>query len=192
MPEQEDINNFGRRSFVTWTTGLKERIQKAEELQMRQYRGLTKDGKWVYGWYCQVEKYHLIIPNEAKLLNVDPDTSGFFGYAIAGYIEVIPETLGQFTGFLDKNKTDIYEGDIIKYPNAIYKMFRAVGWEGKENGFELIVWSEKNAGFMGKDLSRLKEGYQLEEISPRYLWVLEMTKHSEIIGNKWEHPELLE
>jgi len=100
--------------------------------------------------------------------------------------------LEQFTGLLDKQGKEIYEGDIIKYPNEIYRMFRAVGWEGEIDGFELVVWSEKNIAFMGKDLNRLQEGYQLEEISPRYLWVLEMAKKSEVFGNIHQNPELLE
>ncbi len=30
--------------------------------KQRMYRGKTLDGVWVYGWYCEVEGKHVIIP----------------------------------------------------------------------------------------------------------------------------------
>ena len=63
-------------------------------MKPRLYRGLTKDGKWVYGWYVKTDFAHYIVPAE---------------YAVNWkvFVEVIPETVGQSTG-------KYWEGDIYK------------------------------------------------------------------------------
>jgi len=99
--------------------------------------------------------------------------------------------LMQYTGLKDRNGVEIYEGDIFRVPNDVYRMGREYGWKGKEDGIELVYWDEECAAFLSKDLFYLKQGIPIEQINGRYIWVLNMPAESEVIGNIYENPELL-
>jgi len=79
----------------------------------------------------------------------------------------------QYTGLTDKNGKEIYEGDIVQYnQNSSY-----------DNMDFIAKWSDDKLGFIFQSNS----GEQLVNQTPH----LNRFKHLEIVGNIFEHSELL-
>lgn len=85
---------------------------------------------------------------------------------------VIPETIGQYTGMKDKNGEKIFEGDIVKYSTTC-EIF-TVAWHGSFAEFVISELQKPNKATRGS--------------KNMYL----VNRYCEVIGNKFDNPELLE
>ena len=127
------------------------------------FRGKRKDtGEWVYGWFCPKD--------------FEPDT---FAVIDTPYIirekdllwcEVLPETVGQYTGLTDKNGKKIFEWDMVKV--------KYVGENTELNGIEIVAFHDGMFGlFWGPNRTFIPlSGFV------RYTF--------EVIGNTHDNPDL--
>jgi uncharacterized phage protein (TIGR01671 family) len=136
------------------------------------FRGQRLDnGKWIYG--------SLVVTKFKE----DKTERYFITQFLGNYTfdhEVVPETVGQFTGLLDKNGKEIYEGDIIMQENynpynyvAIYE----VVYDGESFCLKMHKGNEKT---MSNDSLCSFGWYENNKL-----------RKGKIIGNIHDNPELI-
>ena len=123
------------------------------------FKAKRKDnGKRVEGYYVYCRKRHYILPVLNKAIGFDEREDE--------WVEVIPDTLCQFTGLTDKNGQKIWENDILELQD--------------EDGYFTCEWEEDTARFVMNGDEIIVDfdnywGYQVE-----------------VIGNVFDNAELLE
>lgn len=132
---------------------------------MREYlfRGKrVDDGEWVYGSLITYADGVCFICCEDYI----PD--------VLNKYEVIPETIGQYTGLKDKNGKRIFEGDLLKTDLKI--------------PYSIVIF--KNGCFM----EQLQDdgGIFFDIFFPTDEKQQEIYKYNYVVGNIYDNPELLE
>ena len=119
------------------------------------FRGKRIDnGEWVQGYPC---RYGWIGKEKDYII---PD------YASALYTaEIDPETIGQYTGIVDKYGMKIFEGDIV--------------WNDYDNGKGKVEWDNDMAKFI---ITFSTFTIDFENIYGNEL---------DVIGNVYDHPDIL-
>ena len=131
------------------------------------FRGKRYNGEWVKGYYFKAKQ------------RVDRTTLCTYISVPHPKLKMIPsddymvdpDTVSEFTGLRDKNGKRIFEGDIVEFDVSSGKTKDTVIWDyGEYNGV---------TGFRLKKYAL----FSITETNSRYF---------EVIGNKWDNPELLE
>ena len=132
------------------------------EILFRGKDSITKS--WVYGALVQQQDD----PLKEKAFIISYSNYQFGDFSEAVMHEVDPETVGQCTGFGDKNGNKIFEGDIVSICNS--KTF-----------FFIVYWNHAVKSFILKSTVNGVNGIDCN--------VLDSTQDIEVIGNIYDNPE---
>lgn len=136
------------------------------------FRGKRVDnGEWEYGDLVHLSN------GEACILPED----GEWRHRL-----IIPDSVGQFTGLLDKNGKEIYEGDVLRrIPNEQYSDATGIPLDmlrediGEGGDLVFVRYDESQARVMYYSL--------IDRFNSPWL----NTKYFTVIGNIYDNPELL-
>ena len=125
------------------------------------------EGSFVYGsLIISNDRYYICVSALCKI-------NCCINNGMTSMIEVIPETVGQYTGLTDKNGKKIFEGDILEITSSYYGR--------KEKHLYQIKWHDSTASWCAFGLEFIQRVPLCNNEQPYY----------KIIGNIHDNPELL-
>ena len=149
----------------------------------------TDNGTWTCGYlFCISERAYLCWGTTNNV----PNTK-----------EVIPETVGQYTGLTDKNGRKIFEGDVILYHHKVKKLVPCEDATQEEiqhygldhvTGLGLAYRPTKTIRYKGYVTIDNLWGANINLTNNCHWWLCEKNGQLtsvEIIGNIYDNPELL-
>ena len=144
------------------------------------------DGDWVEGYFLQLYRSEraFIVPKQfvqRGILRMSGETPPKIVP-----IEVLPETIGEFTGLVDKYGKKIFEGDILRGFDYPFK-----DSEDNYNYYAELVWFENSSAFglvMHKNSESNVVG--VSDGNCNYIEDWDSTKW-EVTGNIYDNKELL-
>lgn len=130
------------------------------------FRGKRLDnGEWVYG-----DLEYNRAKNIARIHTYDEAGEYFMQHLVE------PDSVGQFTGLLDRNGKQIYEGDIVKFHFMTSRSYTTELFP-TEKFFGEITVNKYNQWVI------LSDGLEIH--------IENAVKYGEIIGNRFDNPDLL-
>ena len=113
--------------------------QEGNIMDQMLFRGKSiKDGKWVYGWYVKYKDKHRIYTEEEYEDQTFPP--GMI-QLVQEFYDVQGDTVGQWTGLVDKCLKKIFFGDIVLYRN-FYKGYSCCkcGYQHVKDATAIVIW----------------------------------------------------